>query len=133
MSQRATNKKIDLDGCPGLTPVILATWEVDIGNILILGQPRQKSPQWKKILCIVVSDCHPSHCKKVKIGGFGTLQPGQKARAYIQNNWITKVRDIAQTLEYLSQSTKPWVQTSVKKKNSRCLFYVEYTLTYKFF
>jgi hypothetical protein len=49
MSQRATNKKIDLDGCPGLTPVILATWEVDIGNILILGQPRQKSPQWKTV------------------------------------------------------------------------------------
>jgi hypothetical protein len=47
-------------------PVILPTWEAEIGRIMVQRQSRKivRPPsQWKK-LGIVVQDCHPSYCGK---------------------------------------------------------------------
>jgi hypothetical protein len=53
-------------------PIILATWEAEVGRTVVQGQPRQgvcKTPsQWKKT-GVVVHTYNPSDSGNCKIGG----------------------------------------------------------------
>jgi hypothetical protein len=49
-----------------LQPIILATWEAEIGRIIVGGQPRQKVNETPSQLGTVVHTCHPSHIGKHK-------------------------------------------------------------------
>jgi hypothetical protein len=55
-----------------LTSVILATWEAEIGRIIIQVRPCQKvcdiPSQRKKAVCEACT-CHPGTSEKLKIGG----------------------------------------------------------------
>jgi hypothetical protein len=54
------------------TPIILATWEAEIGGILVWSQPQQKSlqdPISREKSLKVAHVCHPSNNRKCKIGG----------------------------------------------------------------
>jgi hypothetical protein len=58
-------KKKFLARCWWLTPVILATWEAEIGRITV-PIPLLNG----KKLSMVVHACHPNNGEKPKIGGF---------------------------------------------------------------
>jgi hypothetical protein len=70
-------------------PVILATWETQIGGMVVPGQPKQKKfmrhPHlFRKKLGMVVHACHPSYCGKHKLGGSWS-RPAW-AKWYLKNN-----------------------------------------------
>jgi hypothetical protein len=54
-------------------PIILATWEAEIGKIAVLGQPGKKMfvrfQLNEKKLGVVACTCHPTYSRKRKIGG----------------------------------------------------------------
>jgi hypothetical protein len=66
----------------GGTLVILATWVIEIGRIMVLGQPRQKKfarPHLnEKKLGMTVCTCHSSHGKP-KIRGLWSSQAWAKS------------------------------------------------------
>jgi hypothetical protein len=54
-------------------PVVLIAWEAEIRLFMVPGQPGQENfmrPYLSgKKLEMVVHTCHPSYCRKLKIGG----------------------------------------------------------------
>jgi hypothetical protein len=49
--------------------LIVATWEVEIGRMMVRGPPGEKvckTPSEQKKLGIVVHVCHPSYCREHK-------------------------------------------------------------------
>jgi hypothetical protein len=70
MSTPPKKKKNPLaDLVPCLKPIILATQEVEIGRILVQGQPQQnvhETPSQLQLLSVVVHACHPSYTRKHK-------------------------------------------------------------------
>jgi hypothetical protein len=73
--------------------VIPAIQASEIRKIKVSGQARQKvckAPSQPEKLGMLVRNCHPRDCRKLKIGGSWYNQLRQKGRLYLQNNQSKK-------------------------------------------
>jgi repressor of nif and glnA expression len=72
-----------------LMPIILVTWEVEIGKIMVLVQPGQKVfeiPSQPKMLGVVVSACHPAITKSINRRIKVQSCLARKTKPYLKNN-----------------------------------------------
>jgi hypothetical protein len=70
-------------------PIILASWEAEIGRIMVQGQPEQKVCQTSS-QPVATHICHPSCARKHKWEDYSAGQPRHKVRFYLKNTQCKK-------------------------------------------
>jgi hypothetical protein len=102
-------------------PIILATQKAEIGNIMAVGQPKQKvceTPHLNRKEVGVCTPMIPATAGSIKQKDHGPGQPGHKTTPCLQNNQSKKGLEVwLKGYSACLASSKPCIQTPILPEN----------------